>query len=117
MEAKGRSRSYTVSFCVTRTDPDGVDNSLMSFTGGLKLLDILLLLGLVTVFVLEPLGIYFMLSHHKGGGLFAEACRPNDNVVLVPVDGGEPRTAEVEDRQDVITPLNARDPSALVMSP
>ncbi|MFA5141165.1 MAG: hypothetical protein WC728_18240 [Elusimicrobiota bacterium] len=112
MEAK--SRSYTFSFCVTRTDPDGVDNGLVSFTRGLGMVDIVLILGLLTVFVLEPFGIYLFLTRHQGP-LSAGKCKENQNVVLVPMEGGAGYRMVDEEGREVITPLNARDPSSLVI--
>lgn len=117
------SRSWSFSFSVTRTYPDGSGDTALALAKRLSAADLLLIAGALTLLVLEPFAVYMYLTHHKGLVL-AEACASNPNVVVYHAqpEGGalQKGTAPgdpVGQNSDVITPLNVRDPSSLVMTP
>ena len=120
-------RTWTFSFSVTRKDPEGGDENVRSMVKRMTVLDFALIGGLVTIFLLEPLAIYMFLTRHGASPLLAERCGGSTRMVVVQGQGGpdgadlgaQAPGSAVEDRYggDVITPLNVRDPSALVMGP
>lgn len=117
-------RGWAFSFSLARTEGEDVGETVSSWRSRLSALDLSLIGAGLVLFLLEPFAIYMLLTHYKGP-LLAETCAPSGDVVVVhhPVDGPVEHAArsapghEPGGRGDVITPLNARDPSNLVMTP
>ena len=114
----GRSRTYTFSFAITRTAPDEVDDNVVSVLRSFKPVDLMLLASLATVFLIEPFAIYMLLTHYHVP-MLADRCPDSGRAVVVASqypDFDVPR-GPVESDQEVVTPLNVRDPSSLIMGP
>ncbi|TBR24663.1 hypothetical protein EPO15_03690 [bacterium] len=82
-------------------------------------LDLALAAAALAVFLVEPFAIHMLLTHYKVP-LAAPACAPSQQVVVVqaPAEAAAPETPKgPEAGSDVITPLNERDPSSLIMGP
>lgn len=118
-------RGWSFSFSVTKTEGDGTGETAASWRARLSPLDMALIAAGLVLFLVEPIAVYMLLTHYKGP-LLAEKCAPSPHVVVVhqPQDGGPPEHAagsapgnEEGGSGDVITPLNVRDPSALIMGP
>lgn len=117
------SRSWSFSFSVTRTYPDGTGDTALTLAKRFSAVDLLLIAGALTLLVIEPFAVYMFVTQHKGLVL-ADSCPANGNVVVYhsPAEGGREQKGvapgdPVGQNSDVITPLNARDPSSLVMTP
>jgi hypothetical protein len=117
-------RSWTFALNLTRTDGDGVGETALSWRQRLSPLDLVLVAAGFLLFVVEPLAVYLALTHYKGP-LLAGRCAPSQDVVVLhqpaagPPEhgGGSAPGYEEGGTGDVITPLYARDPSNLVMTP
>lgn len=117
-------RGWQFSFSLTKTEPDGTGETALSWRQRLSALDLALVGAGLVLFLVEPFAIYMLLTHYKGP-LTAGTCAPSSNVVVVHqpseglpdhAGGGAPGNEE-GGQSDVITPLNVRDPSALIMGP
>lgn len=123
-KAAPAERGWTFSLNLTRTEADGNGETALSWRQRLTALDLALVGAGLVLFLVEPFAIYMLLTHYKGP-LLAEKCSPSPNVVVVhqPVAGppehagGSAPGNEEGGQNDVITPLNVRDPSALIMGP
>ena len=123
-----RTRSWAFNLTFTRSAPDEGGETILALAHRVTPLDLVLILALLTLFIIEPFGVYLYLTRH-GGLLSAESCAAgNPNVVVTHSAHGAPLTLEsgtgggspgfeVGGANDVITPLNVRDPSNLVMGP
>lgn len=118
-------KGWTCSFSLTRMEGDGTGETAASWRTRLSPLDLALIGAALVLFLIEPIAVYMFLTHYKGP-MLAEKCAPSPHVVVVhqPQEGGPPEHAggsapgNTEGlSRDVITPLNARDPSALIMGP
>lgn len=117
-------KSWSLSFSFTRADGEGTGETAVAWRKRLTALDLALLAAGLTLFLIEPIAIYMLLTHYKGP-LPGHACAPAQDVVVVhaPVDGPPEHGLkaapghEPGGQGDVITPLNVRDPAALVMTP
>lgn len=117
------SRSWSFSFSVTRTYPDGTGETALTAAKRFSAADLLLIAGALTLLVIEPFAVYMFVTHHKGLVL-AESCASGQNVVVyhAPTEGAAAQKGAapgdpVGQNSDVITPLNVRDPASLVMTP
>lgn len=117
-------RGWQFSLSLTKTEPDGTGETALSWRQRLSALDLALIAAGLVLFLVEPFAVYMLLTHYKGP-LLAEKCAPSPHVVVVhqPQEGlpehaagGAPGDAAGQS-SDVITPLNVRDPSALIMGP
>jgi hypothetical protein len=116
--------TYTFSFSVTRSGAGlapGV--RVLEYAKVLPTRDILLLVGAVLLFLVEPAALYWAFSRAPAEAAAAhaaavsEARAPADRPVAEKSqDAAAPGGPPGED-SDLITPLNARDPSALVLRP
>jgi hypothetical protein len=117
-------RGWSFSFALMRTEGDDAGETALSWRSRLTALDLSLIAAGLVLFLLEPFAIYMLLTHYKGP-LLAEKCAPSPHVVVVhqPQDGlpehagGSAPGHEEGGTGDVITPLNVRDPSNLIMGP
>ena len=118
-------RGWQFSFSLTKTEGDGTGETALSWRQRLSALDLALIAAGLVLFLVEPFAVYMLLTHYKGP-LLADKCAPSSHVVVVhqAVDGGPAEHAaggapghEEGGHSDVITPLNVRDPSALIMGP
>jgi len=114
-----RSRTYTFSFSLTRTDPEDLEDTKAWSLRSLSRVDLMILGALAVVFALEPFAIYMLLTHYRGP-LLADRCGDGARVIVTAAEspgavgfGAEP----IRPDQEVITPLYSRDPASLVMSP
>lgn len=107
-------RGWTVSFSVL----SAAEGSEPPARRRLTPLDAALLAAGLVLFLVEPFAISMLLSHYRGPRQ-AELCAPSTHVVVVEASPeGLPQAAESpEEKSDVITPLNVRDPSSLIMGP
>lgn len=123
-KAPPAERGWTFALNLTRTDGDGVGETALSWRQRLSPLDLALVVAGFLLFVVEPAAVYMALTHYKGP-LLAGTCAPSQDVVVVhqpsagPPEhgGGSAPGYEEGGTGDVITPLNVRDPSNLVMTP
>ena len=117
-------KGWTFSFNLTRTEGEEAGETALSWRQRLSALDVALIAAGLVLFLVEPFAVYMFLTHYKGP-LLAEKCSPSSQVVVVhPPTEGLPESAartapghEEGGGSDVITPLNVRDPSALIMGP
>lgn len=117
-------KSWSVSFSLTRAEDDALGEPALSWRSRFTRLDLALAAAGFLLLVVEPLAVALVLTHYKGP-LLAGTCAPSDHVVVVhqPQDGVFEHAArsapghEEGGSGDVITPLNVRDPSNLVMVP
>ncbi|TBR24664.1 hypothetical protein EPO15_03695 [bacterium] len=115
---------WTLAFNLVRTEGDGAGETALSWRQRLTPLDLLLAAVGFLLFVVEPVAVTLALKHGKVA-LLAEQCAPTSQVVVLhAASGGPPEHAggsapgyEEGGQGDVITPLNVRDPSNLVMTP
>lgn len=108
-------KTWSFSFSVTRRDPDGAGATTFSWMRRLRVIDAILLLAALTIFVLEPLALMWFFrdkldradaSTRSAAHLLEMPSDPSGFATHDPLPGPP---------GDVITPLNARDPSSLVM--
>jgi len=118
-------KGWSFALALTKTEGDGTGETALSWRQRLSPLDVALVAAGLVLFLVEPFAVYMFLSHYKGP-LLAAKCAPSSHVVVVhqPQEGGPPEHAagsapgfEEGGQGDVITPLNVRDPSMLVMTP
>ncbi|MBI3298995.1 MAG: hypothetical protein HYZ75_12565 [Elusimicrobia bacterium] len=120
--APPKTRTWSFSFSVTRTEPDGTGETALSWVKRLSMLDLALIAAALTLFLVEPLAVSMYLTHRKLIPA-AESCASlqGQQVVLQQDYAPAPHASLLpgpEDReQSLITPLNARDPSSLIMTP
>lgn len=114
-KAPPAERGWHLSFTLTRSDGEAEEKPRRRLTP----LDVALLAAGLTLFLVEPFAISMLLSHYRGPRA-VEACASSSQVVVVDAAHEPPPAAgeeAVKEHSDVITPLNARDPSSLIMSP
>lgn len=111
-------RGWHVSFSVTSSGGEAAEGRPPR---RLTALDAALLAAGLTLFLVEPYAISMLLSHYRGPRA-AEQCAPSNRVVVVEAAHEGPAGEEGVEQaaghgSDVITPLNVRDPSSLIMGP
>ena len=117
-------KGWSFSVLLTRTGEEEGSEPALSWRQRLSPLDVALIVAGLVLFLVEPFAVYMVLTHYKGP-LLAEKCSPSQQVVVVhaPTDGlpehggGAAPGHEEGGSGDVITPLNVRDPSNLIMGP
>lgn len=118
-------KGWSFSLALTRTEDDAVNETALSWRWRLTPLDVALAAAAFLLLVVEPFAVYMVLTHYKGP-LLAGTCAPSHEVVVVHTPeevqavehaGGSAPGHEEGGSGDVITPLNVRDPSNLVMTP
>lgn len=110
-------RGWQFSFSLKRAEGGSTD--ALPWRRRLTPLDVALLAAGLALFLVEPFAIHMLLTHYKVP-LAAQTCVPSQQVVVVQAqdDGaGAAPPGVPESGSDVITPLNERDPSSLVMGP
>lgn len=121
-----QTRTWSFSFSMTRADPDGAGETALSWAKRLTVLDVTLIVAGLVLFIVEPFAVAMFLNHHKAPPSI-ESCASihGSRVIVSHTDGGGPGDLSANSAPgdpyghpgDVITPLNVRDPSSLVMSP
>lgn len=121
-KAAPTERGWNLSFSMTRAEGEA---EAKPWRRRVTPLDLAILVAGLALFLLEPFAISMLLTHYRGPRL-AEQCAPSNSVVVVDAVQAEQAGQEgvesaagnaAEQGSDVITPLNVRDPSALIMGP
>lgn len=118
-KAAATERGWNVSFSVTCSEGEA---AAKPWRRRVTPLDFAIIAAGLALFFVEPFAIAMLLNHYRGPRL-AERCAPSNRVVVVEAaQAGEkgvevPAGDEAGQGSDVITPLNVRDPSTLIMGP
>lgn len=118
-KAATKERGWNLSFSMTRAEGEA---EAKPWHRHVTPLDVAIIAAGLALFLIEPFAISMLLNHYRGPRL-AEQCAPSNRVVVVDAapagqEGVESKAGDAaEPRSDVITPLNVRDPSSLIMGP